>query len=108
MMAEARKLSKRLYRIHSCGSFFVVRAKKNLKYKTVKWVRRLSKNILSDAEIELTDYYPSKHYPETLRLVKYLDEENQREFTYLTNAKHLSDQQVSDLYKSRWQVELFF
>lgn len=52
---------KRLYRIHSCGSFFVVRAKKNLKYKTVKWVRRLPKHILSDAKIELTDYYPSKH-----------------------------------------------
>ena len=93
---------KRLYRIHSCGSFFVVRAKKNLKYKTVKWVRRLPKNILSDAQIELTDYYPSKHYPETLRLVKYWDEENQREFTYLTNAKHLTAQQVADLYKSRW------
>ena len=99
---------KRLYRIHSCGSFFVVRAKKNLKYKTVKWVRRLPKNILSDAQIELTDYYTSKHYPETLRLVKYWDEENQREFTYLTNAKHLTAQQVADLYKSRWQVELFF
>lgn len=99
---------KRLYRIHSCGSFFVVRAKKNLKYKTVKWVRRLPKNILSDAQKELTDYYPSKHYPETLRLVKYWDEENQREFTYLTNAKHLTAQQVADLYKSRWQVELFF
>ena len=108
MMAEARKLSKRLYRIHSYGSFFVVRAKKNLKYKTVKWVRRLSKNILSDAQLELTDYYPSKHYPETLRLVKYWDEENQREFTYLTNAKHLTAQQIADLYKSRWQVELFF
>lgn len=99
---------KRLYRIHSCGSFFVVRAKKNLKYKTVKWVRRLPKNILSDAQIEFTDYYPSKHYPEMLRLVKYWDEENQREFTYLTNAKHLTAQQVADLYKSRWQVELFF
>lgn len=99
---------KRLYRIHSAGSFFVVRAKKNLKYRTVKWARRMPKNILSDAQIELTDYYPSKHYPETLRLVRYWDEENQREFTYLTNAKHLTAQQVADLYKSRWQVELFF
>lgn len=99
---------KRLYRIHSGGSFFVVRAKKNLKYKTVKWARRLPKNILSDAQIKLTDYYLSKHYPETLRIVKYWDEENHREFTYLTNAKHLTAQQVADLYKNRWQVELFF
>ena len=36
------------------------------------------------------------------------NEENQREFTYLTNAKHLTAQQIADLYKSRWQVELFF
>lgn len=99
---------KRLYRIHFAGSFFVVRAKKNLKYRTVKWARRMPKNILSDAQIELTDYYPSKHYPETLRLVRYWDEESKLGFNYLTNAKHLTAQQVADLYKSRWQVELFF
>ena len=67
----------------------------------------MPKNILSDAQIELTDY-SSKHYPETLRLVRYWDEESKREFTYLTNAKHLTAQQIADLYKSRWQVELFF
>ena len=99
---------KRLYHIHSADSYFVVRAKKNLKYKTVKWARRMPKNILSDAQITLTDYYPLKQYPETLRLVRYWDEENQREFSYLTNAKHLTAQQIADLYKNRWQVELFF
>lgn len=108
MRITRNNLYKRLYRIHSAGSFFVVRAKKNLKYRTVKWAHRMQKNILSDAQIELTDYYPSKHYPETLRLVRYWDEENKREFTYLTNAKHLTAQQIADLYKSRWQVELFF
>lgn len=96
-----------LYCIHFVDSFLVVRAKKNVTYRTVKWARRMPKNILSDAQIELTDYYPSKHYPETLRLVRYRDEENKREFTYLTNAKHLTAQQVADLYKSRWQVEFF-
>ena len=97
-----------LYCIHFVDSFLVVRAKKNVTYRTVKWARRMPKNILSDAQIELTDYYPSKHYPETLRLVRYRDEENKREFTYLTNAKHLTAQQVADMYKSRWQVEFFF
>ena len=41
-------------------------------------------------------------------MVKYWDEEDQREFVYLTNAKHISALQVADLYKNRWQVELFF
>ena len=99
---------KRLYRIKTLDSFFVVRSKKNLQYKCVKWRRRLPKNILSDAEIELTGFYPHHNYPETLRLVRFWDEELNREFTYLTNAKHLTALQVANLYKNRWQVELFF
>ena len=99
---------KRLYRIKTLDSFFVVRAKKNLQYKCVKWSRRLPPNILSDAEIKLTGYYPHQYYPESLRLVRYWDEELNREFTYLTNAKHLSALQIANLYKNRWQVELFF
>ena len=99
---------KRLYRIKTLESFFVVRSKKNLQYKCIKWRRRLPQNILSDAEIELTGYYPHQYYPESLRLVRYWDEELNREFTYLTNAKHLSALQIANLYKNRWQVELFF
>ena len=66
------------------------------------------KNMLSDAEIKLTGYYPHQYYPESLRLIQYWDEELNREFTYLTNAKHLSALQIANLYKNRWQVELFF
>ena len=99
---------KRLYRIKTLDSFFVVRSKKNLQYKCVKWKHRLPPNILSDAEIELTGYYPHQYYPESLRLIQYWDEELNREFTYLTNAKHLSALQIANLYKNRWQVELFF
>ena len=71
---------KRLYRINVLKSFFVIRSKGNLKYKIVKWKRRLPKNVLSDAEIEPTWYYPSKYYPERLRLIRYWDEEQGREF----------------------------
>jgi len=99
---------KRLYRIKTLDSFFVVRSKKNLQYKCVKWSRRLPKNILSNTEIKLIGYYPHQYYPESLRLIQYWDEELNREFTYLTNAKHLSALQVANLYKNRWQVELFF
>ena len=98
----------RLYKIHMMDSFFVVRAKTNIKARVLKWKRRLPKNILSDCEIELTGFYTQKSYPETIRLVRFWDEEDEREFIYLTNAKHIPALQVAELYKNRWQVELFF
>ena len=97
-----------LYRIQRMESFFVVRAKSNLQYRCVKWKRRLPKNILTDAEIELTVYKSRKDYPENLRLVRYYDEEQDREFMFLANAMDLTAQQIADLYKNRWQIELFF
>ena len=99
---------KELYRILRMESFFVVRAKSNLQYKCVRWKRRLPKNILTDAEIELTVCKSRKDYPENLRLVRYYDVEQDREFMFLTNAMDLTAQQVADLYKNRWQIELFF
>ena len=99
---------KELYRIHRAESFFVVRAKTNLQYKCIKWRRRLPKGILTDAEIELTIYGSQKGYPEHLRFVRFYDEEQSREFMFLTNAMELTAQQVADLYKNRWQIELFF
>ena len=99
---------KMLYKIHQIEAYFIVRAKKNLQYKSIKWKRRLPKNVLSDANILLTGFYPKEYYPEPLRLIRYWDEEQEREFTFITNATHVSALQVAELYKNRWQVELFF
>lgn len=99
---------KELFRIQRMESCFVVRAKTNLQHKCVKWKRRMPKNILSDAEIELTVYNSRKDYLDNLRLVRYYDEEQDREFMFLTNAMDLTAQQIADLYKNRWQIELFF
>lgn len=99
---------KMLYKIHQIGAYFVIRAKTNLQYKTIKWKRRLPRNVLSDLTIGLTGFYPKQYYPGALRMVKYWDEQQQREFVFLTNATHISALQVTDLYKNRWQVELFF
>ena len=99
---------KELFKVHQHESFFVVRAKKNLQYKCCKWRRRLPKNILTDAEIEFTEYYSFRKYPERLRLVKFYDEEQDREFAFLTNAFHLTALEIANLYKNRWQIELFF
>jgi transposase len=74
----------------------------------VKWKRRLPKNVLSDTTVSLTGYYPKHYYPEPLRLVRFWDDEQQREFVFLTNAMSISALQVAELYKNRWQIELFF
>ena len=99
---------KELFKIHQHESFFVVRAKKNLQYKCCKWRRRLPKNILTDAVIEFTEYNSYRKYPEKLRLVNFYDEEQGREFAFLTNAFHLTALEIANLYKNRWQIELFF
>ena len=81
---------KMLYKIHQIEAYFVVRAKKNLQYKSIQWKRKLPRNVLSDASVLLTGFYPKQYYPEPLRLVKYWDEEQEREFTFITNAMHIS------------------
>lgn len=57
---------------------------------------------------ELTVYKSSKDYPALIRKVCYWDEQQKRKFTFLTNAMELSPLQVAELYKNRWQIELFF
>lgn len=108
MFDRAYNNFKMLYRIHQIEAYFVIRAKKNLQYKVVKWKRRLPKNVFSDMTIELIGFYPKQYYPEKLRLVRYWDEGQKREFVFLTNATGISALQVAELYKNRWQVELFF
>ena len=68
----------------------------------------MPKNVLTDAEVKLTGYISEKKYPESFRLVRFYDEEEERECTFLTNAKHLTALEVAELYKKRWLVELFF
>ena len=68
----------------------------------------MPKNILTDAEIEFTEYNSYRKYPEKHRLVKFYDEEQGREFAFLTNAFHLTAPEIANLYKNRWQIELFF
>lgn len=92
---------KKLYRIQQIEIFFIVRAKTNLQYKCIKWKQHLSNNVLTDAEIELTIYKSSNDYPKYLYLIRFYDEEQGREFLFLTNAMELTTQQIADLYKNR-------
>lgn len=87
-----------LFRIPQIGACFVVRPKTNLQYETIKWKRRLPKNLPSDMTIHLTGFYLSQYYAESLGLVRYRDEEQEREFVFLTNAMYISSLQVAELY----------
>jgi len=97
-----------LFRIHTIGACFVVRAKNNVKYKVLKWKRRMPKGVLSDSTIEFTVYKSRKAYPEKLRRVVYRDEETGVVYTYLTNDLDSSALVIAELYRNRWSVELFF
>lgn len=108
MFDRGRNAFKELYRIHRHKSFFTVRAKKNLQYRCIKWRRRIPQNLVTDSEILLYDHASAKKYTEQLWLLKYYDEEQNRELSFLTNALHLSFLEVVKLYKNRWQIGLFF
>ena len=100
---------KRLYKIKTITSFFVVRAKSNLKFKRMYSNKVNKKNGVKVDQIgKLTGFYVSKDYPEKIRRVKYYDFESKRNFIFLTNNTELTAEQIALLYKNRWQVELFF
>jgi hypothetical protein len=99
---------KRLYKFVLAGSFFVTRAKSNFKYRKIKAnpVDR-GAGILSDQVVELVGFYSRQHYPAQLRRIRYRDQER-RLLIFLTNNMTLPAQIICDLYRLRWQVELFF
>ena len=100
---------KRLYKISMLSSFFVVRAKSNLKFKRMYSNKVNKENGVKVDQIgKLTGFYVSKDYPEKIRRVKYYDLESKRNFIFLTNNIDLTAEQIALLYKNRWQVELFF
>lgn len=100
---------RRLYIVHSRGAFFVVRAKKNMRFKrTYSAVTDKLNGVKYDQIGKLEGVKSRKDYPEKLRRVKYFDEETQKEFIFLTNNIHLAAAEIALLYKKRWEVELFF
>ncbi len=97
-----------LYTINRIGAFFVVRAKTNVRFKPEKWKRRLPKNVISDAVGRFTVYKSAKDYPEELRKVIIVDQDEDKRYIFLTNNLTASAELISMLYRKRWSVELFF
>jgi len=99
---------KRLYRLHLARAFFIVRARKDLRFRRVSSrAVHPSQGPLCDQKIELTGMATPKFYPDRLRRVGVLDPE-QPNLVLLTNHFGLPAETVAALYKHRWKVELFF
>jgi hypothetical protein len=99
----------RLYAIHKKGAFFVVRAKDNLKFKRLYSAPKSGEpGIRADQVIALVTHKSKKGYPERLRRVSYFDKERKKRLVFLSNNFDVTAKTVADIYKQRWQVELFF
>lgn len=99
----------RLFAIHKAKAFFVIKAKRNWSFRRL-YSRPVDKTtgVRCDQTVILTGYYGTKHYPDKLRRIKYFDCETGKYYVFITNNFDLSPRTIADLYKNRWQIELFF
>jgi len=99
----------RLYRIDQCSAFFVTRAKSNFQFRRL-YSQAVDKStgVQCDQIIVPTGFYTQKDYPEKMRRIRYFDAENNKRMVFLTNNLSLPALTIAELYRSRWQIELFF
>lgn len=99
----------RLYALHQAGAFFVTRAKAPMDARRVysAAVDRAT-GVICDQRVMLNGYYSARKYPEHLRRIRFKDPESGKTLVFLTNHTALPALTIAALYKSRWQVELFF
>lgn len=104
----------RLLHIHNCAAFFVIRAKKHMALQrlySLKISRKAKEaSIKSDHVVThiAKKVARSRLYPEKLRRIRYYDVENKKNLIFITNNFQLQSETIAQLYKQRWQVELFF
>ena len=99
----------RLHKINQAGAFFVTRSKANTVWKRL-YSNPVDKTtgVRCDQVIRLTSQQGLKKYPDLLRRVKYFDKETNQYYVFLTNNFNVDAKVIADLYKCRWQIELFF
>lgn len=100
---------KRLFMMHKSLCYFIVRAKKNMNFRRLYSapVDRIT-GLMCDQVIRLSGYHSGKRYPEKLRRIKIYDVKNDKDLIFLTNNFEIPASMIAELYKNRWQVELFF
>jgi len=96
--------------LDSSGVFFVTRLKSNAKIEVLEsfLTKDKDEHILSDEDIALTGFYTSQKYPKKLRIVRVYDQVNDKTLILLTNNMSWAANTISQLYKARWDVEVFF
>lgn len=100
---------KRLYAMHQVGAFFVTRAKAGMDTRRVYSAQTdRTSGVIADQRVMLNGYYSAKNYPEHLRRIRFKAPESGKTLVFLTNNTSLPALTIAALYKSRWQVELFF
>jgi len=99
----------RLFLLHQCMAFFITRSKSNTKFRRL-YSHGIDKTtgLRCDQTIVLTGLQSKKDYPDKIRRVKFFDQEKSRSFSFLSNNFILPALIIAELYKCRWQVELFF
>ena len=99
----------RLYRLHQAGSFFVTRARANTKTQR-RYSRRVDRStgLICDQTVFLTGKLTPQYYLAPLRRIRYKDPKTDKTLTFLTNNFTLPAFTITELYRCRWQVELFF
>ena len=99
----------RLYQLHQAGAFFVTRAKRGMNARRVYSTKTdRATGVMCDQAIALNGFYVAKEYPEYIRRIRFKDLESGKVLVFLTNNTTLPPLIIAALYKSRWQVELFF
>ena len=99
----------RLHRLHQSAAFFVTRAKTNMDARRIYSAPSNRENgIICDQTIVLTGTQTSRYYPEHLRRIRFKDAQTGKTLVFITNQHTLPAETICALYKSRWQVELFF
>ena len=99
----------RLYALHQAGAFFVTRAKSPMDARRVYSAPTArASGVICDQRVMLNGYYSARRYPEHLRRIRFKDPESGKTLVFLTNNTTLPALTIAALYKSRWQVELFF
>lgn len=99
----------RFYVLQQAGSFFVTRARSDARFRRVysQPVDRTG-GLICDQHVELMSFYPRKAYPQRLRRIRFKDPDTGKTFVFITNHFGLPASSICALYKSRWQIELFF
>jgi hypothetical protein len=99
----------RLYAINQPGAFFVIRAKDNMDARRVySYPADRASGIICDQRVMLNGFYSAEHYPDHLRRIRFNDPVTAKTLVFLTNNTALPALTIAALYKSRWQIELFF